>query len=317
MVSPWSKLKKAGVLSINERNLGFIFEHNSRRAYPLADDKLLMKDLAIQHGVSVPALYGQFAAVGELRRLAGILDRYDDFVIKPAHGAGGEGVLVIAGRDANTFLSPGGTPYSLSEVRHHITSILSGMYSLGGRPDKAMLEYRVKFAPVFSEITYQGVPDVRIIVYQGVPVMAMLRLPTRASQGRANLHQGAIGAGVCISTGQTLSGVLGSSACEVHPDTEASIVGVQIPHWDRLLEIAAGCFEMTGLGYLGVDLVLDEELGPLLLEINARPGLAIQIANKQGLRNRLKHVEQSITELSGIDQKLSFARESFTSHRAS
>ena len=38
--------------------------------------------------------------------------------------------------------------------------------------------------------------------------MAMLRLPTKASGGRANLHQGAIGAGVDLVTGVTHHAVL-------------------------------------------------------------------------------------------------------------
>lgn len=54
-----------------------------------------------------------------------------------------------------------------------------------------------------------------------------------------------------------------------------------------MLLMAAEAIEMTGLGYLGADFVLDKERGPVLLELNARPGLAIQIANRSGLRRRL------------------------------
>jgi D-alanine-D-alanine ligase-like ATP-grasp enzyme len=32
-----------------------------------------------------------------------------------------------------------------------------------------------------------------------------------------------------------------------------------------------------------VDLVIDADLGPLMLEVNARPGLQIQVINGQGL----------------------------------
>jgi hypothetical protein len=48
---------------------------------------------------------------------------------------------------------------------------------------------------------------------------------------------------------------------------------------------------MTGLGYMGTDMVLDKEEGPMVLELNARPGLAIQIANGAGLLPRLQHIE--------------------------
>ena len=50
--------------------------------------------------------------------------------------------------------------------------------------------------------------------------------------------------------------------------------------------------DLAPLGYLGVDIVLDRELGPMMLELNARPGLAIQIANNQGLAPILQYAEK-------------------------
>ena len=43
------------------------------------------------------------------------------------------------------------------------------------------------------------------------------------------------------------------------------------------------------LGYVGVDIVLDANYGPMVLEANARPGLNIQIANNQGLLKANSH----------------------------
>ena len=100
-------------------------------------------------------------------------------------------------------------------------------------------------------------PDIRVIVYRGYPAMAMVRLPTRASDGKANLHQGAVGAGVDMSGGRTLTGVLGNDIVDEHPDTGALIAGLQIPHWDFILQSSARGYEVTGLGYLGVDMVID------------------------------------------------------------
>jgi alpha-L-glutamate ligase-like protein len=119
---------------------------------------------------------------------------------------------------------------------------------------------------VFDHICYQGVPDVRIIIFLGVPVMAMLRLPTRTSGGKANLHQGAIGVGIDLASGATLKGVSRQEIVGEHPDTGHSLQGLVIPHWETLLDIAARCHELAGLGYLGVDLVLDQDRGPLLLK---------------------------------------------------
>ena len=70
--------------------------------------------------------------------------------------------------------------------------------------DYAIIEKRVVVDPVFEEVSYEGIPDIRIISLLGYPAMAMVRLPTRLSGGKANLHQGAIGVGVNLATGKTL-----------------------------------------------------------------------------------------------------------------
>ena len=67
---------------------------------------------------------------------------------------------------------------------------------------------------------------------------------------------------------------------------------LQVPFWREHLLIGAQAYEMTGLGYLGADIVLDKNRGPMMLELNARPGLAIQIANGKGLRNSLKKIDK-------------------------
>ena len=68
---------------------------------------------------------------------------------------------------------------------------------------------------------------------------------------------------------------------------------------------------MTGLGYQGVDIVLDKDMGPLILELNARPGLNIQIANRAGLLLRLEAVERHRDSLGSISDRVAFARENF------
>ena len=122
--------------------------------------------------------------------------------------------------------------------------------------------------------------------------MAMLRCSTHASDGRANLHQGAIGVGIDLATGCSLNAVQHDRLIAEHPDTGKSFAELKIPGWDQILELAAGCYEMTELGYIGCDIVLDKQGGPMILELNARPGLAIQLASGQGLLQRLNDIEQ-------------------------
>lgn len=291
--TPWGKLKALGVIGLNERNADFIMQHNQRHYFPLVDNKIITKTRAIERGIPVPELYGHMELEHQSSQLSALLEQYNEFVIKPACGSGGNGILVIVGKTNNgQFRKANDTLISLSEIKHHISNILSGMYSLGGDSDSAIIEYCVQFDPCFQTVSYKGVPDIRLIVFRGVPLFAMIRLPTRQSDGRANLHQGAVGVGIDLVSGVTNGAVLQSQLIECHPDTGAVLEGLQIPQWEHILLLGAQCYELAPLGYLGVDIVLDRERGPLMLELNARPGLAIQIANKQGLAPILNYAKQ-------------------------
>ncbi|NNF40709.1 MAG: alpha-L-glutamate ligase-like protein [Woeseiaceae bacterium] len=317
------KLHAGGVLGLNERNCDYIMRLNPRRFYPLVDDKALTKELALKADMAVPELYGIIAHQGEVKNFSRIVNEHESFVIKPAQGSGGDGIVVVTGRGKrkrDNYRVSGGLFVSEGELLHHISNTVGGQYSLGGYPDKALIEYCVHFDPIFSEVSYQGVPDIRVIVYRGYPVMAMVRLPTRASDGKANLHQGAVGAGVDIASGETLTGVLNNQVVDEHPDTGALIAGLKIPMWDFILASSARGFEVTGLGYLGVDMVIDADLGPLILEMNARPGLNIQIANGVGLRQRIECVETHYDPGATPEDRAAFARREFPArmeHQAS
>ncbi len=318
MFAAAKKLKAAGVLGLNERNADFIMRFNPRRFYPRVDDKALTKELATAAGMAVPELYGMITNQGEVRSFTDIVGERDSFVVKPAQGSGGDGILVVTGRSRrkrDSFRLASGVLISTSEIFHHISNIVSGQYSLSGNPDKALIEYCVQFDPIFAEVSYQGVPDIRVIVYRGYPTMAMVRLPTRASDGKANLHQGAVGAGIDMRSGETLTGVLQNDVVDEHPDTGALVAGLRIPHWDFILESAARCYEVTDLGYLGVDMVIDRDLGPLILEMNARPGLNIQIANCTGLATRIAHIDQIFKEDDAPAKRARLARREFAAER--
>src|SRR5262249_42579116 len=241
-----------------------------------------------------PEIFAVVERHSQLRRLSQLLAGPMDFVIKPNRGSAGRGVLVVIGRDRDRFLRHNGERLDLDDLRQHISDILSGMYSLGGRPDEALLQSRLQFPPAFAPIAFKGIPDLRVIVYRGEPAMAMLRLPTRESGGRANLHQGGIGAGVDLDTGQTHHAVRHNSFVHSHPDTNVSVVGREVPFWRDVLAMSRRVAQEVGLGYVGIDIVIDATHGPMLLEANARPGLAIQIANARGLRPRLDSIDAEL-----------------------
>lgn len=291
-ISRWQKLKALGILGINRRNAGFILDYNPRALYPVVDDKLRMRELCRNIRIPTPDVYASLDSHSELRRLSTILHDREDFVIKPNRGSAGRGVLVIVGRDGSRFLRHNGDRLTLEQLRQHLSDVLSGMYSLGALPDRAIVQQRVRLHPAFQSLACQGIPDVRIILYRNEPAMAMLRLPTKESNGRANLHQGGLGVGIDLSSGLTHHAVQRNRMVVGHPDTGVPVIGLRVPFWSPIVDMSRRVAEAVGLGYVGVDIVIDAIEGPMLLEANARPGLAIQIANAQGLLPRLIEIDE-------------------------
>lgn len=286
------KLRSLGVIGMNERNIKLIAPYNPRHLYPLVDNKLKTKLLAAEKGVATPGLIAALRTNHDARRLEEFVGPDSGFVIKPAKGSGGKGILVLAERRGDMFIKTNGQEMSLRQVSRHASNVLSGLFSLGGTPDVAILEELIQPDPLYRDFSIEGVPDIRVIVYRGFPIMAMMRLSTRASNGKANLHQGAIGLGLLVSSGKPVNAVQFDRPVTEHPDSGADLMSVRVPRWNGLLELAARSADATGMGYIGADIVIDRNRGPLLLELNARPGLAIQLANREGLAPRVKAVDQ-------------------------
>lgn len=280
-----------GILGMNRRNIAYIGRYNPRTLYKRVDNKLITKQLALKYKIATPDLISVISEQHEIKQLFSRLRGYHGFCIKPAQGSGGKGILVITRVEDGRFYKASGDEVSHEEMTRHCSNILAGLFSLSGQNDVAIIEALIDFDPIFEGLSFEGVPDIRLIVFKGYPVMGMLRLSTRESDGKANLHQGAIGVGIDIATGRALRAVQHDKPIETHPDTDRNLLDITVPHWNKMLQLASSCYEMSGLGYLGTDMVLDKEHGPLLLELNARPGLAIQIANNQGLLPRLKQIE--------------------------
>lgn len=286
------RLTALGVLGINSRNRDYIYPYNPRSLYPRVDDKVITKQFAIEAGVRVPEQYAVLEYQGHIHLLREVADKHDEFVIKPARGSGGGGILVIGGQGRTGLRKASGEIMPWDDVYYHVNNIFGGMFSLGGGggSDRVLIEQRLHTDSSFDRIAYKGVPDVRVIVFRGVPVAAMLRLPTSISDGKANLHMGGVGSGVDLATGLTTRSVCKGVVVDRHPDFDTPLSGFQVPHWPQVLELAARLGGSIGLGYVGVDLVIDRDMGPVMLELNARPGIAIQVANGMGLAHGLKAV---------------------------
>jgi len=370
-------MRASHILGLNSRNHLYLSRYNSRRGRQIADSKYLTKKLLRRRKLPHPRLLAYFDSADSLAKFDWS-QLTENFVIKPAAGYAGEGIVLIRKRinkakgqparqspDGSSRMAGGrpkakgdaapdslspyplafspddvryqlmdGSVVSLDDLKLHILDILAGRFDKYDLPGTAMIEERVKKHPRFRRYAYQGTPDVRVIVFNKVPVMAMLRLPTPESKGRANLHQGAVGVGIDLATGITTSAVhwdrpirtipyqfsvLGSrlsdsgrsvisqSVSETDkprtgkPEAEngkpktdnrnLKLNGLRIPWWDQILELAIQAQTVVPLGYMAVDFLLDPDKGPLIIELTARPGLGIQIANQAGLQRRLERVE--------------------------
>ena len=282
----------SGVLGLNARNHLYTARYNPKSAKRIANSKLLTKSTLRKAKLPVPKLFRVFRKPEEI-------DKFDfnrlaaSFVVKPNRGFGGEGIVVIdrGGEWAGEWIDTAGVGWRVADFKLHVQDILEGRFSIDDVPDIAFVEERIPIHPSFSKYAYQGAPDIRVIVFNRIPVMAMLRLPTKESRGRANLYQGAIGAGIDLATGVTTYGIWHEREVKFVPGTRRRLFGVKIPDWYEVLKLAVRCQEETNLGYLGADIVLHPDKGPVVLELNAQPGLKIQLCNKAGLLSRLQRVE--------------------------
>lgn len=285
------------ILGMNERNYEFVKRYNSRAAREIADNKLLTKRILKTADVPTTEIIAVIRNHNQLESFD-FSSLPKSFVIKPVNGVEGGGIEIFYNRDKRgDFIGAGGSKMSEDALRSHITEILEGRYSLSYFPDQALIEERVQPYKKFRPYIYKGTPDVRVVVFRNVPVMAMIRWPTRRSQGKANASIGAVASGIDISTGVTTHSIQedGQGQIRLVDYVEGSYVrysGFKIPYWEKILRYSITAARASGLGFCAVDFLIDRKLGPLVVELNARPGLRIQVANQDGLKWRLKQVKQ-------------------------
>lgn len=264
----------AGILGINRRNLELV-QPGRRDRRAVIDDKLATKAVLRAAGVDVPPDLAVVSSRIDVGRALNAIRAAGRAAIKPARGLGGNGLLLA------------GPHHRDEDLRFHLTAILSGAYSRGGEGDRPVVEPLLADEDELARVHGgSGLADVRIVVRDGVAAMAMLRLPCAGSGGAANLHAGGVGVGIDVARGRTTSAIRRGRGVDAHPDSGLTLAGIAIPAWDHLVVTAERMNAIFDLAYLGVDLVIDRERGPLVLEVNARPGLAVQIASGEGLRAR-------------------------------
>ncbi len=286
-IAPWRRARQ--VLGINARNLLYVHGLNPRRYFPLADDKVRTKGVLEAAGVPTPPTLAVLATLAEVSAARSLFERLGEFVLKPARGRQGRGILVVTGREGQSFLTAGGPSLDWERLRRAMGDILFAVHSFGSA-DTVLVERRIRPHPAILDLAASGLPDVRVIVLRGDPAMAMLRLATRESGGRANLHQGALGVALRLADGLAFRCAVRGRDVPRHPDVGVPTTGFRMPFWDAILSAARQAAKAIPLPYLGVDVTLDETMGPVVMEVNARPGLEIQNVNGRGLRRVLERL---------------------------
>jgi len=279
------------ILGINARNQKYL--RTPKKALRILDSKLLTKKILKENNLPVLETIGVIKTRKELFNF-----RWEvlpsAFASKPNRGLGGEGIIVVygkkKGRTEPTWIKATGILVTKKEIESHILDILDGNFSMFSLPDVAFFEERAKIIKELKPYSFKGIPDIRVIIYRGIPVMAMLRLPTRESAGRANLHSGGIGVGIDLATGSTTNAIYHQKLIDYYPGTRYLLRGIKIPFFKRILNLAIQVQKLLKVSFLGIDIVIDREKGPVVLELNARPGLQIQMANLAGLRSRVERL---------------------------
>ena len=279
------------LLGINARNSLYV-SRNSRKAKAIARSKYATKILLNDNNIPSAEIYGILGTDEDVndfnwQKLEG------DFVIKPTNGHAGTGVIAFRNKvNSQYWLDVLGEKWDEDDIKLHCRNILAGQYSIHGTNHNVIIEERIPIHPKLLKYSYKGTPDIRVIVFNSVPVMAMLRLPTEESAGRANVTQGAIAVGIDIASGITTHAVAHKKqSIQYLPGTKKKLNGITIPNWYKALLTAVQASEVADLAFSGIDIFLHKSKGPMVVELNATPGLSIQAANRAGMRRRLERVE--------------------------
>jgi alpha-L-glutamate ligase-like protein len=282
-------IKPSEVLGMNARNQLYV-PLNPKRARSICHSKFATKILLLNEGIPTPEVYGILATIEDVNDFDWQhLEK--NFVIKPTNGHAGKGVVAFVKKSRHVWVDVVNKRWTEEDLKLHCFDILEGQYSSHGASPKVIIEERVVPHPELTKYSYKGTPDLRVLVFNSVPVMAYLRLPTKESEGRANQSQGALGVGIDIGTGLTTHAAAHKTQLIKYlPGTKIELKGIQIPFWNEILLTAVEASNAAHLVYGGVDLFIHEEKGPMVVELNYRPGLSIQIANQAGLRKRLERI---------------------------
>ncbi len=304
------------VLGQNSRNLLYIKKYSSSDGRSIANNKLKTKRMLITNGISNPKLLGIIRTQKELETF-NWNSLPNSFVLKPVHGVQGYGIEIFYNRDREgRWIKADKSKADIPELKGLASEILEGRFAPKEyQNDQVFFEERIRTHKDLKNYTFKGAPDVRIIVFNKVPVMAYIRFPTKESLGKANMAIGAVGTGIDIASGITTTSTYGKGnegrgfPITYVPGTQLPYQGLHIPFWNTILRNAIKTQIASKLKFVAIDFLIDQERGPMVVEINSKPGLSIQIVNRSGLSERLDQVKK--IKIKNIDQGIRLGKDLF------
>lgn len=297
------------ILWQNARNLNYIKWYNDSIAKKLADSKLKTKEFLSEKWISVAETLMVIEKHGDIREDS--LSHLDlPFVVKPNSWYGWKGIIVFDKKDIDwNYISNWWKIYSKKMLKSHFSDIIDWFFSLSWYRDSIIIEKKILLDHQIELLWKFWLPDIRVLVFNKVPVMAMLRVPTLQSWWKANLHAWACWVWIDIWTGKLTYITKSSKIIKSIPDIW-DIRWIKIPKWEEILTLAVKVQFITNIWYVWCDIVLDDKKWPILLEMNIRPWLEVQVANMSPLKDRLDRV--SWVNINSIEKWVRLWRDLFS-----
>ncbi len=277
------------ILWANKRYLKYIKPFNPKKEMKLADSKFktkkLLQDLDIPHPILLDVIKNR----KQLKEYSFDKFIWRDFVVKPNKWSKWKWIMICHMIDEENIKASWNI-YNIYEFKKQVADILDWKYSLTLWNDKVLIEEKIIPWDDYDIFCEFWLADIRIITRKLVPVMAMLRYPTKESWWTANIAKWWIWFGIDIWSWKIISmyydwKIYKKEFHEKYKNFQNKI----IPYWDDILLFSAQIQYFTNIWYLWLDWTISKKW-PNLIEINARAGMEIQLVNGEWLEKRLRKI---------------------------
>ena len=278
------------ILWMNKRYLKYIKALNPKKDMKIADNKLKTKKLLQDLDIPSPKLIDVIKNRKQLQNYDFSKLEWKEFVVKPNKWSKGKGILICKMINKN-IVKISWKLVDIETFKKQIADILDGRYSMTMWSDIAFIEEKIIPWDDFAIFCKYWLADIRLITMKLVPIMAMLRYPTKESNWKANIAAGWIGFGIDIASGKIISMYYNRKIyTKKFPEDYKEFQWKVISYWDDILLYSSQIQYFTNIWYLWLDWTIAQSW-PNLIEINAMAGMEIQLVNGEWLENRLKKVE--------------------------